>query len=182
VRGYCPEPIQAARRFDRNRPGRAADRLLAVFHPDFCRKSMPMRRSKLKSKTLLIAAWHLPNALASLVVSHTLREKVGECSVSEANQSSTADDRFLYAITNTLVAKYDQGTGQRVAVSTGKAEHLNSGFLWDGRVYCAHSNYPKLPEQSKIMVLDPETMRLSTFKDFGNAGGSLTWAVRHEGN
>jgi len=30
------------------------------------------------------------------------------------------------------------------------------------------------------MVLDPATMRLSTFKDFGNFDGSLTWAVRKD--
>jgi hypothetical protein len=27
-------------------------------------------------------------------------------------------------------------------------------------------------------VLDPQTMQLTTFKDFGNYGGSLTWVVR----
>jgi len=38
-----------------------------------------------------------------------------------------------------------------------------------------------VPEKSEIMSLDPDTMRLETFKAFGNYGGSLTWAVRHEG-
>ncbi|WP_406696694.1 endonuclease [Singulisphaera sp. Ch08] len=141
-----------------------------------------MRRPRLISQTLLIAAILFPASLAAIAVSPTTWAKVREWSVPEARQAAAADERFLYAITNTLVAKYDRGTGQRVAVSTGKAEHLNSGFVWDHRVYCAHSNYPKLPEQSQIMVLDPETMQLSTFKDFGNAGGSLTWAVRHEGS
>lgn len=32
------------------------------------------------------------------------------------------------------------------------------------------------------MLLDPGIMPLSTFKDFGNAGGSLIWAVRQEEN
>jgi len=39
-----------------------------------------------------------------------------------------------------------------------------------------------LPEQSEIKVLDVESMQLSTFKEFGNFGGSLTWAVLHDGH
>jgi hypothetical protein len=140
-----------------------------------------MRRPRLTFRALLIAPL-FTGSLSAIVISQTAWEKVGEWPASEAKQAAAADHRFFYAITNTLVAKYDRGTGQRVAVSTGKAEHLNSGFLWEGRIYCAHSNYPLLPEQSKIMVLDPETMELSTSKDFGNAGGSLTWVVRHEGH
>lgn len=100
----------------------------------------------------------------------------------EAYQAAAADETFIYAITDSKVAKYDRKTGQRLGVSVGKAHHLNSGFLWQGRLYCAHSNYPELPEKSEIMVLDIESMRLSTFKDFGNFGGSLTWAVRHQGH
>jgi hypothetical protein len=77
-----------------------------------------------------------------------------------------------------VIAKYDRTNGQRIAVSTGDASHLNSGFLWESKVYCAHSNYPRKPERSEIMVLDPETMVLSTFKNFGEYRGSLTWVVR----
>lgn len=133
--------------------------------------------------TMRTFAYFLLGTLVSLDVSPTGWKSAREWPAPEAKQAAAADESFLYAITNTLVAKYDRKTGKRVAVSTGdKAEHLNSGFLWDGRIYCAHSNFPMLPEQSKLMVLDPDTMRLSTFKDFGNAGGSLTWAVRHEGH
>jgi glycerophosphoryl diester phosphodiesterase len=96
----------------------------------------------------------------------------------EAIQAAAADDEFVYAVNNTLVAKYDRNTGERLATSTGEANHLNSGFFWEGRLYCAHSNYPRKPEQSEIKVLDPQTMELTTFKDFGNFGGSLTWAIR----
>ncbi|MES2790516.1 MAG: endonuclease [Planctomycetota bacterium] len=98
----------------------------------------------------------------------------------EANQAAATDEKFVYAITNTLVAKYDRLTGTRIAVSTGAAKHLNSGYLWEGKLFCAHSNYPLTPEHSEIKVLDSESMRLATFKDFGNFGGSLTWAVRRD--
>lgn len=107
--------------------------------------------------------------------------QTGALAAPEAIQAAAADERYAYAIANTVVAKYDRETGQRVATSTGAAKHLNSGFLWEGRLYCAHSNYPRRPEQSEILVLDRATMTLSTWKEFGNYGGSLTWAIRHDG-
>jgi hypothetical protein len=96
----------------------------------------------------------------------------------EAFQAAAAHEDWVFAIANSLVAKYDRATGKRLAVSTGEAKHLNSGFVWEGKLYCAHSNYPLVPEKSEIKVLDLKTMKLTTFKDFGNFGGSLTWAVR----
>src|SRR5262245_644935 len=81
----------------------------------------------------------------------------------QARQAAAADDKFVYAITNSQVAQYDRVTGERVAVSTGNAEHLNSGFLQSGRLYCAHSNFPKQPERSEIKVLSLDTMQLATF-------------------
>lgn len=99
----------------------------------------------------------------------------------EAYQAAAADGPFVYAIAGDRVGKYDRKSGKRLAVSTGDAHHLNSGFVHDGRVYCAHSNYPNRPERSQIMVLDPQSMRLTEFKDFGNFGGSLTWCVRRDG-
>lgn len=96
----------------------------------------------------------------------------------EAKQAAAADDLFVYAIDNSVIAKYDRATRMRIAISAGSARHLNSGFVWEGRLYCAHSNYPQLPEHSEIKVLDPATMKLESWKDFGNYGGSLTWVVR----
>jgi hypothetical protein len=99
-------------------------------------------------------------------------------SAAEANQAAAADERFVYAIDSAVVAKYNRASGERVALSTGSAKHLNSGFLRDGNLYCAHSNYPQKPEKSEVMALDVETMVLSQLKDFGEYRGSLTWVVR----
>lgn len=104
--------------------------------------------------------------------------QTGSLPAPEAHQAAAADDQFVYAITDAKIARYDRRTGRPIAVSTGKAHHLNSGFLHDGKLYCAHSNYPKTPEESQIMVLDPASMQVTTFKDFGNYGGSLTWCIR----
>ena len=104
--------------------------------------------------------------------------RTGELPAPEANQAAAADERCVYAIDSAVIAKYDRVTGMRVALSLGPAKHLNSGFLWNGKLYCAHSNYPQKPEKSEVMVLDPETMVLSTLQNFDEYRGSLTWVVR----
>jgi hypothetical protein len=98
-------------------------------------------------------------------------------SAPEAVQAAAADEHFAYAVSNTQVAKYDRISGQRLAVSTSEAKHLNSAFLLDGVLYCAHSNYPQLPAKSELKALNLENMQLTTFHDFCKQQGSLTWAV-----
>ena len=102
-------------------------------------------------------------------------------SAPEAHQAAASDERFFYAITNVKVAQYDRVTGKQVAVSHGPAKHLNSGFFWEGKLYCAHSNYPAQPERSELKVLNLASMELSSSHDFGDFGGSLTWAVCKNG-
>jgi arylsulfatase A len=96
----------------------------------------------------------------------------------EAIQAAAADVDHLYAIASRVIAKYDRRTGFRLAVSQGDALHLNSGFVWHGKLLSAHSNYPGIPERSEIKQLDPQTMQLTTYHDFEDFGGSLTWVVR----
>ena len=101
-----------------------------------------------------------------------------------ATQAAAADEKHFYAVSNTTVAVYDRGTGKLVAVSdsgTTPAEHLNSAFVWKGKVYCAHSNYPKKPETSEVRVYDPATNKLTTFTTSSRTRpGSLVWNV-HDG-
>ena len=95
-----------------------------------------------------------------------------------ATQAAAADEEHLYAISNTTVARYDRGTGRLVATATAPGtEHLNSGFFHDGRMYCAHSNYPQTPHESDIRVYDPTTDRLELFHRFPDPPGSLVWCV-----
>lgn len=94
-----------------------------------------------------------------------------------ATQAAAATDKHVFAVSSTQVAMYDRQTGKLLAVSEGKAEHLNSAFVWKGKVYCAHSNYPKKPETSEVRVYDPETNKLTVFHDFKDPPGSLVWNV-----
>ena len=100
----------------------------------------------------------------------------------QAVQAAVAYNQFVYAIDSRSITKHERSSGKAVAESTGEAVHLNSGFVWRGKILCAHSNYPQRPEQSQIMALDPKTMQLSTWRDFGDYGGSLTWIVRRNVN
>lgn len=105
-------------------------------------------------------------------------EETGSLPSPHAHQAAVVLGKHVYAISSTKVAKYDRATGKFLGVSTGAAQHLNSGFVYDGKILCAHSNYPKKPEESDIRVLDPETMKLTIFHKFENPSGSLTWVVR----
>ena len=96
----------------------------------------------------------------------------------EAVQAAAATANHVFAITSDKVAVYTRKSGQRIGVSSGAAQHLNSGLVWQGKLLCAHSNYPQLPENSEVKILDPLTLKLTTFKSLGDCGGSLTWIVR----
>jgi hypothetical protein len=99
-----------------------------------------------------------------------------------ATQAAAADATHVYAISSTAVARYDRRSGRLEAVGTATdARHLNSGFLHEGRIYCAHSNYPAEPPESDIRVFDPATGELGLFHRFADPPGSLVWCVRRAG-
>lgn len=98
-----------------------------------------------------------------------------------ATQAAAADEHFVYAVAGKVIAKYDRTSGLLLGLSTGEASHLNSAFLNEGEVYCAHSNFPFKPEKGDIRVFDPETLKLSVFHSFTNPPGSVTWVLKREG-
>lgn len=131
--------------------------------------------------TYFIAMLGFSLSLSSMAFSKEASQdwvKTGSLNSKHANQAAAADGRFVYAINNHIVAKYDRKGGELVATSTGDAHHLNSGFFHEGKLYCAHSNFPQKPEVSVIKVLDVESMTLSDFHSFGHSPhGSLTVAL-----
>lgn len=102
----------------------------------------------------------------------------------EAYQGVAVDEQHFYAITNHAIGKYRKDTGERVATwdgSGGKLKHLNAGVVLDGRLYCAHSNFPDLPEQSSVEIWDTATLEHVGEHHFENPPGSLTWVDRRDG-
>lgn len=109
-------------------------------------------------------------------------EELRRISAPEAKQGVAADAEFLYAIGNHVVAKYRKADGARVAVwecpEGDPLIHLNAGLATGGRLYCAHSNYPGVPNLSSVEVWDTRELRHVDTHSFGRADGSLTWIDR----
>jgi hypothetical protein len=147
-----------------------------------------MNPNRLAIALLLVVAslfilQRMPNQslLAADVSSEVRWETTGSFPAAEAHQAAAADEKLIYVINNTTVAAYDRKTLQRQWLSHGgHATHLNSGFVWQDRLFCAHSNYPRVPNTSQIKVVDLIDGKMSDFKDFGISDGSLTWAVHHQ--
>ncbi len=103
----------------------------------------------------------------------------------EARQAVAVSERHFYAIGNRVIAKYDKQGGRRLAAwegpEGGPIRHLNSGVVVDGRLYCAHSNYPDIPMTGSVEIWDAETLEHVGSHSFGAGGGSLTWIDHHAG-
>ncbi len=103
----------------------------------------------------------------------------------EAHQGVAVDDRFFYAITNTAIGKYRKDNGKRVgewkAEPGSHFKHLNAGVVLDGKLFCAHSNYPEMPMRSSVEVWNARTLRHLMSIDLTRENGSLTWVDRRDG-
>jgi len=103
----------------------------------------------------------------------------------EARQGVASDGEFLYVITNRTIGKYRAATGERVARWEGAAGgpiiHLNAGIVREGKLYCAHSNYPTVPMESSVEIFDTATLKPAGSHKFGRTDGSLTWIDRRNG-
>lgn len=103
----------------------------------------------------------------------------------EARQGVAADGEFLYVISNHAIGKYRKDTGVRVAgweCPEGRPlTHLNAGIVHEGRLYCAHSNYPGVPNLSSVEIWDTATLQHVGSHSFGRADGSFTWLDRRNG-
>lgn len=100
----------------------------------------------------------------------------------EAHQGVAVDDQFFYAITNSEIGKYRKDNGERVGGWKGEKnssiKHLNAGLVLEGRLYCAHSNFPTIPEESSVEIWDATTMQHIDQHRFDKPPGSLTWVDR----
>lgn len=100
-----------------------------------------------------------------------------------ANQAIAVDNSSFYAISNTMIIKYnrqgDSITSRSYASSSSHVglKHLNSGIIVNGEMYCAHSNFPDLPMVSSIEIFDTETLKHTGSISFGIDEGSCTWIL-----
>jgi len=112
-------------------------------------------------------------------------EELRRLPAAEAGQGVVADAEFLYAINNHAIGKYRKASGERVALWEGgvggEVIHLNAGIVYEGRLYCAHSNFPAVPMLCSVEIFDLASLTHVDSHSFGHVDGSLTWIDRHEG-
>jgi len=111
--------------------------------------------------------------------------EIKKYSIPEARQGIAVDENYFYAVDTKGIAKYEKESGKLVkkweGEDGGQIKHLDSGVIVDGKLYCAHSNYPEFPMTSSIEIFDPKTLELIGTHSFGINWGSCTWVDRHEG-
>ncbi|MEO6809121.1 MAG: hypothetical protein ABI353_08400 [Isosphaeraceae bacterium] len=112
-------------------------------------------------------------------------EELRRFKAAEAHQGVAVDTEFFYAISNHAIGKYRKDNGNRVAGwdggKGGRIKHLNAGVVIDGRLVCAHSNFPEVPEESSVEIWDATTMQPIDSHRFTHPPGSLTWALPNAG-
>src|SRR5690606_34323133 len=132
------------------------------------------------NKLFLLA---LASALAGSVEAQRL-DSLSSYDAPAARQAVAVSDQYLFAIDNITIEQYDKTTGQKLKTwkdDSGALKHLNSGLIWDNKLYCAHSNFPETPMASSIEVFDPETLEPIESHSLGIDIGSATWIDRFEG-
>lgn len=111
--------------------------------------------------------------------------QIAEFTVPDANQGVGVDTHYFYAVDNTTIAKYDKKTGvlvmRRAQEPGGPLIHLDGATVLDGKIYCAHSNYPAWPMTSSLEIFDATTLEHVGSHSFGINWGSLTWVDRKDG-
>ncbi|QGQ22229.1 hypothetical protein F1728_05785 [Gimesia benthica] len=102
----------------------------------------------------------------------------------EAHQAVAVDEHAFYAISSREIGRYDKQSGQKLKLWSpprdSHIKHLNSGIVIDGKLYCAHSNWPAAPLKNTIEVFDAASLRpLQTLK-FPKTTGAINWVDRRE--
>ncbi len=156
-------------------------KLSAIFHVAVALGCLAGLRGASAEKAAVAA----PAPLVSINSPGWRHEELRRFPAPEARQGVAVDNEFLYAISNHDLAKYRKSNAEKVAVwngpDNGPITHLNAGIVRDGRLYCAHSNYPHIPMLSSVEIWDTATLTHVGTHSFGRMDGSLTWIDWRDG-
>lgn len=111
-------------------------------------------------------------------------EVVGRFQAPEASQGVAVDRDHVYAVSNSVIAKYDKKTGAKVAEWKGdraRYPHINSCAVIGKELVCASSNFPSTPHSSAVEFFNPATMTHLRTVALGPGRGSVTWIDRKDG-
>lgn len=115
-----------------------------------------------------------------VLFSQSSHREVSRYEAPNASQAVAVDSLYFYTISNSIIIKRLKTTGEVVAKWKGPLKHLNSGAVINGKLYCANTNYPRVPMASSIEIFDCATLRHLSSHSFGHYIGSLTWIDRIE--
>lgn len=98
----------------------------------------------------------------------------------EARQGVAVSADHLYAVGNSVIAKYDRGSAEKLkewrGPKGGLIGHLNSCFVSEELLWCANSNHPRLPFANSVEVFDAGTLAHERSIPLGIMDeGSLVW-------
>lgn len=134
------------------------------------RRRLLIQAAVLAGLALTPAAW---TSAAAAVLALSPAKVISRFPAPEADQGVAVDARFIYAVDNSRIAKYDRATGAKVDHFKGdpaKFPHLNSCAVIGAELICAGSNYPATPMQSRVEVFDPvRLIHLRTIPQIGRA-------------
>ncbi len=130
-----------------------------------------------------IFGWSEP-ALAGDTAPARLFRELQSWPAPEAHQGVAVDQDAWYAISNRAIARHDKKSGELqkrwTADEGANFTHLNGGSIVQGKLYCAHSNWPKQPTENTVQVFDPATLEHLEAIDFPETAGAITWVDRHQ--
>ena len=105
-------------------------------------------------------------------------EQISRFNAAEAHQGIGVDEKFFFAIGSKTIGKYNKETGAKIQqwnpTAASPLTHLDSGVVVDGKLYCAHSNYPFSPMTGSVEIWDTETLQHLGRHVFENPTGSCT--------
>ncbi len=126
---------------------------------------------------ILIAFGCLQGAISQPGLSQSV-QALKQFQVPEAKQGVAVDADFFYVINDHSITKHQKSDGKQVAAwqdQEGQLQHLNSGVVIEGKLYCAHSNYPESPMASSIEIFETTTLKHIGNHSLGILAGSATW-------
>lgn len=126
-------------------------------------------------RTLLILLFL---GLACLFCLGQSAEEIKRFPAPNATQAVAVDSLYFYTISNRKIVKRLKSDGTVVDEWSGGLKHLNSGIVFDGKLYCSNSNYPQSPMASSMEIFDTETLEHVGSHSFGIYIGSFTWIDR----
>jgi hypothetical protein len=104
----------------------------------------------------------------------------------DAVQGIAMNANRVFTVANRSISEYDKFSGKLVSTwSSIQTElsvvHLDSGVIHAGRLYAAHSNWPRVPMESSVEVFDIDPLMHVASFSFGTSRGSFTWLDWHAG-